>query len=201
MAHRLKIGQQPKERVWESPIDHAKGYEVRWPNVAPLFEAVRGVRNLSFVYVIREEGDGPIKIGVAKDPIKRLRSMQTGNPRRLRIEYVLIGLMDIEKLLHELWEPYAIIAPHRRNKVDAPPGTEWFQPDVCEALFPILETAVDMQLEHLSELTDGKIKTEDLETALRIAHAKHDFVFKPREERRVLAPVMGYAQAGRRARV
>lgn len=38
---------------------------------------------ISHVYLIRENGTPFVKIGVAKDPANRLRSVQTGNPRQL----------------------------------------------------------------------------------------------------------------------
>ena len=56
-----------------SPIDKAKAYEVVWQEVAPMFEAVRGSKDWSFVYLIGEEDEGAVKIGLAKDPIKRLQ--------------------------------------------------------------------------------------------------------------------------------
>lgn len=73
---------RPRGRRPQSPIDKAKGYEIIWPQVSQLFEAVRHFDNPSFVYLIGE-ADGPLKIGVSKDPIARLRGMQTGNPQRL----------------------------------------------------------------------------------------------------------------------
>jgi hypothetical protein len=82
-----------------SPLDKAAGHEVAWRRVSDVFDAARQIRNCKFVYFIGEDDDGPVKIGVAKDPISRLRAMQTGNPRRLRVEHVLVGDMDVEKLL------------------------------------------------------------------------------------------------------
>jgi hypothetical protein len=53
----------------------------------------------SYVYVIRGP-DGPVKIGVAKRPITRLKTLQTGNPHRLRLLLVVPGSEKLESLLH-----------------------------------------------------------------------------------------------------
>lgn len=181
-------------------LDQAKGYEIVWPKVAPLFTATLGLLDASYVYVIGEHEDqGPVKIGVAQNPIRRLRSMQTGNPRRLRIEHVLLGDRTTEKLLHELWEPYAITSVSKRNKVGAAPGTEWFRSEVRPHLFPIVETAADAQVQLLHP--GGPVTVEDMERVIRQAHVAHDFVAKGREKVRLLAPVAGYINAARPSRI
>lgn len=43
----------------------------------------------AFIYVIAESSSGPCKIGYAKDPIKRLAAIQTGNPRKLGIVHTV----------------------------------------------------------------------------------------------------------------
>ena len=127
MGGKPRLPQPKRERPYKSPLDRAAGFEVIWQHVSALFEVARQIANASFVYVIAEE-DGPIKIGSAVDPILRLRSLQTGNPRRLRVEHVLLGDADLERLLHELWEPFAIKSARvqRRQRPDAAPGTEGF---------------------------------------------------------------------------
>ena len=52
-----------------------------------------------YLYVI---SDGPdyFKIGVSNDPQNRLSTLQTGNPRQLRIETVIENKPDLEKKLH-----------------------------------------------------------------------------------------------------
>lgn len=42
-----------------------------------------------FVYIIVADGaNSPVKIGIAENPKKRLRQLQTGNPQRLRLAHV-----------------------------------------------------------------------------------------------------------------
>jgi hypothetical protein len=55
----------------------------------------------SFVYVVQGEPGTPIKVGVAKDPMARLRGLQTGNPQRLRILCVIPGDHALETALHD----------------------------------------------------------------------------------------------------
>jgi len=179
-----------------SPLDKAKAHELAdWERVAKMFTAARSIANPSFVYVIGEEDSGPIKIGTAKCPVTRLRAMQTGNSRRLRIEYVLMGDRSTEKLLHELWEPFAILSEGSKRRVAAPggkaPGTEWFRPEVCEQLFPILDTAVEKQLAQFG----GDIYLTSLGQAIRDAHIEHDHVAQGRDHVWNLAPVAGYSVA------
>lgn len=54
----------------------------------------------SFVYVIQANGDTPIKVGVAKDVHARMRTLQTGNPRQLRLLYVVPGAHALETKFH-----------------------------------------------------------------------------------------------------
>lgn len=179
------------------PLDHAKPYEVVWDQVKMIFELSRRVIDCAFVYFIGEE-DGPIKIGFAKDPIKRVRAMQAGNPRRLRIEHVLIGDMGLEKALHQVWQHLAIVAPSRKNKPDALPGTEWFRAEIREKLDDILITA---GLEQLDCVTRTKeIDPADLTSAVLSAHEQHGIVIPGRDEVRLLATGAGYA-VQRRSRI
>lgn len=171
-----------RKRQFASPLDKAKGYEVVWKQVSGLFEAARPYRDCSFVYFIGEE-DGPIKIGVSKDPVGRLRNMQTGNPRRLRVEHVLLGDMALEKLLHEFWEPHAIVSSRNAGKPGAPPGTEWFESDARAELLPILDTAAAGQIACLAEPDD--VTTVEMERIARDAHYAHGFVPKGRDHVRM----------------
>lgn len=197
---RVSIG-ATTARKFRSPLDKAKGYEVVWKQVSGLFEAARPyVADANFVYVVGEADDGPVKIGVSKDPIGRLRSMQTGNPRRLRIEYVLMGNTAIEKLLHEMWEPYAIVSSRNAGKPDAAPGTEWFTADVRDTLLPIVHTAVAAQIERL-QTPEPPPGFADMEQIVRDAHQAHDFVPHVRHQVLMLGQGAGYALRSRRSRI
>jgi T5orf172 domain len=54
----------------------------------------------SFVYMLRAEGDTPIKVGVATDVQSRIASLQTGNSRRLELLALLLGSYPLERALH-----------------------------------------------------------------------------------------------------
>lgn len=143
--------EKPAREDKASPLDRASGFDVTWENVQPLFEAAKRLESPSFVYLIGEEDEGPIKIGVAKDPIKRLWGMRTGNPRHLLIEYVIAGDVRAEKLLHEMWEPLGIRSKKNRNRTDTRPGTEWFAPEIRKRLFPVIAEIAEAQVYLIQE--------------------------------------------------
>lgn len=58
-------------------------------------------KDASFVYVIQGEIATPIKVGTAKDPRKRLKELQTGNPQRLNLLYVVPGNRQLENSFHQ----------------------------------------------------------------------------------------------------
>jgi hypothetical protein len=60
----------------------------------------REPRPYSFVYIVRAEGDSPIKVGRAVNVPKRIRTLQTGNPRRLVLLRVMPGGVELEAQLH-----------------------------------------------------------------------------------------------------
>lgn len=159
---------KPSVRSVSSPLDQAGGHEVIWNNVQPLFEAARGLKDLSFVYFVGEEDEGPIKIGVAKDPIRRLWSMKAGNPRHMRIEHVVLGTGREEKLFHELWEPLAIRSFKNRKNPNSAPGTEWFAPEIRPKLFPIVQEIADTQVCLIEES-----RIDDLYELTLEAHSMH----------------------------
>ena len=66
------------------------------------------------VYMIRAGADGPVKIGVAAHPQKRLSALQTGQPETLTILRVLEGDRHFESALHRHFA-------HRRTR------GEWFK--------------------------------------------------------------------------
>jgi hypothetical protein len=53
-----------------------------------------------FVYFIQQGNTGPVKIGIANDPRKRLGNLQTGNPAELHLRHVVPGDRDLENQLH-----------------------------------------------------------------------------------------------------
>lgn len=178
----------------KGPLDKAKAHEVVWQQVAPLFDAAKPVADMVYVYFIGEEDDGCIKIGTAKDPIGRLRTMQTGNPRRLRLEFVLVGGRDTERMLHECWEPFAIVSAARRGKAMAP-GTEWFEPGIRPKLFPVVEAAAKEQIERLEKCKrhPGKVVTHALmHGPVRDALKAHGVHMKHYDTARFLAEGGGY---------
>lgn len=74
----------------------------------------------SFIYIIREEGKGRLKIGISNNPENRLKTLQTGSAEDLTLLYtslVCSNAMDIEANVHEHFKDY-----HVRG--------EWFREDL-----------------------------------------------------------------------
>lgn len=55
------------------------------------------------VYFIRAGEDGPVKIGYAGEPKRRMRSLQSGNWIRLHLIRELPGDLATERFFHELY--------------------------------------------------------------------------------------------------
>jgi hypothetical protein len=182
-----RSSQRPKK-----PLDTAKAYEIDWKHVPPILERAANFHNASYVYFIGEEDEGPVKIGVAKDPIKRLRGMQTGNSRRLRIERLLVGDREVEQVLHQYWEDFVIRSSASRTKPHLAPGTEWFRAEVREPLFPIITVAAQAQIESLK---GGPLQI------VRDAHYAHGFTAKGRDEVRLLGNNGSYVLGSRPSRI
>lgn len=70
--------------------------------------------NGKYLYIIEEEG-GNFKVGVSNNPERRLRLLQTGNPRKLDLISVFDNEPGLERLIH-------IVLDHRNL------NGEWFRP-------------------------------------------------------------------------
>jgi hypothetical protein len=53
------------------------------------------------LYIIQSNDNGAFKVGVSKNPIKRLSQLQTGSPFKLKIILILEGKSRLEKRLHD----------------------------------------------------------------------------------------------------
>lgn len=71
---------------------------------------------MSYIYFIREEVRGNVKIGITSEPILRLSQLQSGNPDVLVIEGVAQGGPLTEYALHVKFSEYQIHG-------------EWFYPE------------------------------------------------------------------------
>lgn len=178
------------------PLDKARGGEIIWDQVAPIFEVASDIRDMKYVYFIGEGDGGPVKIGTAKDPILRLRQMQTGNSRKLKIEHALIGDSDVERLFHEIWRDHRLTG-------------EWFRPEIREALYPVLDSARLRQCAYIWKADEERARTdegvairiEDLCECVKDAHGDHDVVMRIAHRPRFLAAGGGYVTYGGRSRI
>jgi hypothetical protein len=54
----------------------------------------------NYVYFIQSSDSGPVKIGLSRDPFKRVGALQTGNPQELFLRHVIPGDLNVERELH-----------------------------------------------------------------------------------------------------
>lgn len=74
------------------------------------------------LYIIQSDVTGNIKIGRSKNPQKRLKQLQTGNPNKLKLIAEFKGEGWKEKILHERLSAYRL-------------NGEWFSYD-CTGSIP-----------------------------------------------------------------
>jgi hypothetical protein len=70
------------------------------------------------VYFVRAGDDGPIKIGYAREPQRRLNAMQADNHMQLHLLATLPGGPELERALHYFFAPLRVRGEWFRN---APP--------------------------------------------------------------------------------
>lgn len=66
---------------------------------------------MKVVYLIKDEVAGLYKIGVAKNPVRRLQKLQTGNPHKLSIVYTYEATYPfrLESMLHNKYRQYKVL--------------------------------------------------------------------------------------------
>jgi hypothetical protein len=79
-------------------------------------------RSRSYVYIIGQAHDGPVKIGVSTKPRNRLHALQASNPAKLRILAKFRGDRDLEAAVHRLLGAYRLQG-------------EWFERSVAVRTF------------------------------------------------------------------
>jgi hypothetical protein len=89
----------------------------------------------SALYIIQEKKRGPLKVGIAGHPIRRLSMLQCGNPRKLHLRAVYEGTdeacMFVERWLLEQFEGSRIIG-------------EWIHADLDDVLIALLQFEEDI---------------------------------------------------------
>ena len=112
------------------------------------------------LYFIQHDDDGPIKIGIAADPARRLESLQVGNPVALRLLAHRPGALELEMDLHRRLAAFRIRG-------------EWFNavPDVMAEV----EKAAAMQSDDDRYVTRGeRIDRRERIEARAVALAQSD---------------------------
>lgn len=132
------------------------GYQTEFRYWALAVCAFTGPR--THLYVIREGGDGPIKIGTAVKPRERLATLQLGNHRRLHLVLVIPGTQKLERFIHHELAREQVIG-------------EWFRPsgrtrDIVEELTAWSEICADMESAGM-EPDVGDVKSLVIEWLMR----------------------------------
>jgi len=63
---------------------------------------------MGYVYVIGNTHAEVCKIGFSKTPNKRLKGIQTGCPYPIKILYLFVGSINLEKQLHKKYSKYRL---------------------------------------------------------------------------------------------
>lgn len=82
----------------------------------------------SYIYVIAASEQGPVKVGISKDPHRRLRQLQTGQAEPLRLFHTE-AIEEKQALLMEK----AVHADNRHKKLKG----EWFAMSVEDAILEV----------------------------------------------------------------
>tara|TARA_B100000085_G_C18500857_1_gene495419 strand:- start:895 stop:1200 length:306 start_codon:yes stop_codon:yes gene_type:complete len=69
---------------------------------------MRDKMNNDDLYIIQSDVTGMIKIGRSKNPRKRLKQLQTGNPNKLKLIAAFEGQGWREKIIHERLSRYRL---------------------------------------------------------------------------------------------
>lgn len=99
------------------------------PAVAELSRPCRKDFKSTALYFIQEQ-NGPVKIGYARDPRERIKSMQVGNPRPLELVFWTRTPTEVEGRVHRL------LADHRiMGEWYAPNADVWAVLEAVELIF------------------------------------------------------------------
>lgn len=109
------------------------------------YYAGSGIGRMSFVYFIQAGYSGPVKIGVAYDPVERMKELQVGNHQELRLVGIQLGTPSDEKQLHGFFADL-----HIRG--------EWFRPE--EVLLKYVKNANRRIAEYLNHFGFGVEKVK-----------------------------------------
>ncbi len=88
---------------------------------------------MKLVYFAQAASGGPIKIGVSRDPVRRVRALSIGSPDAIELLATLPGGVWLEGKLHEYFADYRLHG-------------EWFDEDT-PALSELIEAAIDPRYE------------------------------------------------------
>ena len=108
-------------------------------------------KNLEQVYLIQAEGTLRYKIGISVNPVKRLRSMQTGSPVKLILVRTIPGNKDVEAAIHKDLERYRVHREWFEFNHPYTPQNTFARYDSDWVLGPYAITAMERLIEQLQQ--------------------------------------------------
>lgn len=121
------------------------------------------------VYFITCRQTGRVKIGCAYNPFKRLKTLQSGSPTKLKIEALLKGSNKREKELHKL------LAKHRIHG-------EWFR----------ISTEIEAIIKEVAKPTRVKLLAEKRGGSLDLGEMNEEPIAKRPPNIAHPAPIVGF---------
>lgn len=181
-----------KPNIRGNLLSNAHGSEIDWEHAAPILR-LQQLGQIPFVYFVREQPEGAIKIGAATHPIRRLRELQVGNPRRLKIERLVFGDVTAERLIQTYLAEFAIGGKPRASTFKAPhaPPTEWFESTAYDR---IMRAAGEILLaQRMLELRPEGHTVGELCAAIHETMQGLGYTLRRQDEARLLGRGGGYA--------
>lgn len=86
--------------------DYLRSEEAKRKTQIKYKELINKEDNRGFVYVFANFFSGVCKIGFTKNPLNRLKQVQTGCPYKLEIVLVINGSVKVEKALHRKYKKF-----------------------------------------------------------------------------------------------
>ena len=127
---------------------------------------MRAPAGFKYVYVMASARGTPVKIGIARDAVLRLQTINTSSPYRYRVEYTTIAFPEdlarrVEARAHKT------LAGYRMNG-------EWFSAGAWLAVQTVMEAADFLQREPVDYGTVNDVVSAALAKWKRKAHVPDD---------------------------
>ena len=94
-----------------------------------------------YIYFVQAGEKGPVKVGLSKNPMSRVKQLQTSNPHTLKLLGIIPGDRETEEMIHDKFEDHRLEG-------------EWFEP--TNELIDIVRSLLDDQDRLIKETEDAR---------------------------------------------